>query len=82
MYVCCVCAGVLKGQKRASDPLARGSQANVSNLTWGLGTELRSSGRTTYALNPCSISPATEVNLNEYMCVYIYILDIYIKIEK
>lgn len=43
VYVFHVCAGNLKDQNWASDPLELESWAVVNNLTWAPGTELRSS---------------------------------------
>lgn len=67
MYVCAhVCAGILKDQNWTSDPLELESWAVVSiwhrcsELNLGLLEE-----QTTSALNLCTISSATEINLNE-----------------
>jgi hypothetical protein len=67
VYARHVCAGDLKDQNWALDPLELESWAVVSNLTWMLGAEVSSSRRTTSALNTCTISPATEINLNKHI---------------
>lgn len=45
----CVSAG--EGQRKASDPHKLELQAAVSSLTWVLGSQLGSSGRTASAIN-------------------------------
>jgi hypothetical protein len=46
-----LCVATSEVQKRSSDPLEIELQVVVSHLTWVLGTELRSSGRTVCSFN-------------------------------
>lgn len=66
IYIMCLCMCVpccmssLGSQKKASDTMELDSQADVSHLTWVLGTHLGSFGKTASTHDHRAISPALE----------------------